>query len=164
MGGATLGITARSLNEQLGEYFGAPNNEGVLVEEVEKDKSGDKAGLKAGDVIVRVGKKTVTEVGDISKEIRKLEEGDKVEVEVLRKGTKKTLTVEITDVEEGPAHLRDMQRRIRVRPHGEVFEWNSDDDPEEAAEQFRMQLDKTHGGSAHLPVCDDLIGRSCPAL
>lgn len=143
LGGATLGVTAKTLNRQLGEYFGAPNNEGVLVEEVEKDKAGDKAGLKAGDVILRVGKRAITEVDDISKELRKAEEGDKLEVEVLRKGTRKTMTVEVTEPDERPMHFRDMKRGIRVAPRGDVFEWRSDIDDEEAAiEDFREELDK----------------------
>ncbi len=150
MGGATLGITARSLNEQLAAYFGAPNNEGVLVEEVEKGKAGDKAGLAAGDVIIRAGKRSVAEVDDISKELRKLDEGDKVEVEVIRKGTKKTVSVEVMEIEEGPEHLRNLERRIRVRPHGEVFEWNSDDDAEDDEGEFRIQRDKIRSVAPHI--------------
>ena len=142
MGGATLGVTARTLNEQLGKYFGAPNNEGVLVEEVEKGKAGDKAGIVAGDVIIRIGTRTVDKVDDISKELRKLDEGDKIQVEVLRKGSKKSLTVEMMEIEEGPAHLRELERRIRVRPHGEIFNWRSDDDDEEAGEKSRMEMDE----------------------
>lgn len=150
MGGAALGITARSLNEQLAAYFGAPNNEGVLVEEVEKGKAGDKAGLAAGDVIIRVGKRTVSEVDDISKELRKLEEGDKVEVEVIRKGTKKTVSVEILEIDEGPEHLRNLERRIRVRPHGEIFEWNSDDDTDDEEGEFKIQRDKIRSVAPHV--------------
>lgn len=143
LGGVTLGVTARTLNKQLGEYFGAPNNEGVLVEEVEKGKPGDKAGLKAGDVILRVGKRAITEVDDISKELRKAEDGDKVEVEVLRKGTRKTFIVEVTEPDEMPLHFRDMKRRIRVAPRGDILEWRSDIDDEDAAtEDFREDLDE----------------------
>jgi C-terminal processing protease CtpA/Prc len=92
-----LGMELLNLNEQLGEYFGAPNNEGVLVEEVKKGSAGEKAGFKAGDVIVRAGKRTVEEVDDITRELRKSDEGDTVEFEVLRKGARKILTAEIEE-------------------------------------------------------------------
>ncbi|MCU0452963.1 MAG: PDZ domain-containing protein [Bacteroidetes bacterium] len=138
--GATLGVTAKSLNKQLGEYFGAPNNEGVLVEEVEKDKAGDKAGIKAGDVIIRIGKRTVSEVDDISKELRKAEAGDKMEVEVLRKGVKKTLTVEVTESDEFP-HGRLERQYFRMHPGGAAMEWDGDEEGE-AVIKFRRELDR----------------------
>ncbi len=62
-----LGLQLLTLNEQLGEYFGAPNNEGVLVEEVETKSTAAEAGFKAGDIITRVGKKTVDEVEKVQK-------------------------------------------------------------------------------------------------
>lgn len=94
-GRSILGLKLITLNEQLGEYFSAPNNEGVLVEEVEKDSEAGKAGFKAGDVIVRIGKKTITDVNKVKREIQKYEDGEKVEFEILRKGVKKTLNVEL---------------------------------------------------------------------
>lgn len=96
-GRGLLGLSVISLNEQLAEYFGAPNKEGVLVEEVEKESPAEKAGLKAGDVLLRVGSRTVSDIDDLRKALRKHESGEKVEVEVLRKGSKKTMTVEIEE-------------------------------------------------------------------
>jgi membrane-associated protease RseP (regulator of RpoE activity) len=90
-----LGLRVMEMNEQLAEYFGAPDNDGVLVEEVSKSSPAAKAGFKAGDVILRVGKRPVDNMEDIRHELRKHDEGDKVEFEVLRKGTKNILSVEI---------------------------------------------------------------------
>ena len=111
-----------TLNEQLGEYFDAPNNEGVLVEEVEKESIGEKAGFKAGDVITRVGKKTVGEAEKIQRELQKYDEGDKVEIEVLRKGVKKLLSVE---VEEDQSFGRNLYFR---GPHIRMFQTKPFDD------------------------------------
>jgi predicted metalloprotease with PDZ domain len=93
VGQGTLGLEVMTLNEQLGSYFGAPDGEGVLVTSVEKDSPADKAGFKAGDVIIRVGRKTIEEVEEIHRALRKVKVGDKVEVEVVRKGDRKTLSV-----------------------------------------------------------------------
>ncbi|GJQ19799.1 MAG: hypothetical protein HBSIN02_01540 [Bacteroidia bacterium] len=86
-----LGMTVMTLNEQLARYFGAPNDEGVLVESVEKGSAAEKAGIAAGDVILRVGSRSVDEIEDLWRGLDKYEEGDTVEIEVLRKGSKKTL-------------------------------------------------------------------------
>ena len=86
VGNHLLGMQLLTLNEQLGEYFNAPNNEGVLVEEVEHESTAEKAGFKAGDIIIRVGKKTVDAVEKVQRELHKFDEGDKVDFEIMRKG------------------------------------------------------------------------------
>src|SRR5258708_18922588 len=50
-----LAIDAEDLNGQLGAFFGAPDGEGVLVREVNPSTPAEKAGLKAGDVITKIG-------------------------------------------------------------------------------------------------------------
>ncbi len=130
--GRILGMRLETLNEQLGEYFGAPGNEGVLVEEVEKGSTGDKAGFKAGDVITRVGKRSVDGVEGISKELRKHEEGDKLEVEVLRKGAKKVLAVEVGEDQSSEG----WDLMPRDGPRVNIFRT-----PEGAAEQFEFEKD-----------------------
>ncbi|MBI3586893.1 MAG: PDZ domain-containing protein [Ignavibacteriales bacterium] len=99
-GGTMYGLGLKALNEQLGEYFGVPEGKGVLVEEVEKNSTADKAGFKAGDVITQVGKKHVDEVWDITRALNAYDDGEKVDVEVFRKGSKKTLTLEVNEDED----------------------------------------------------------------
>lgn len=94
---STYGLTIRDLNSQLGEYFGVPEGKGVLVDEVEKESDAEKAGFKAGDVIVRVGSDSVEDVTDVQEALRDQKEGEKVDIEVLRKGSRKTLTLTASD-------------------------------------------------------------------
>lgn len=89
-----LGLTLGDLNRQLGEYFEAPNGKGVLVQEVEHTSAADKAGFKAGDVIIRAGKQDVESTEDITDALDGVKKGDKVEFGILRKGGQKTITVE----------------------------------------------------------------------
>ena len=58
------GIAVESLSPQLCEFFGVPQNKGVLVRSVEKGGPGAAAGLRAGDVIVRVNNETVHDIAD----------------------------------------------------------------------------------------------------
>src|SRR6266404_7801252 len=53
------GLMVENLTPQLGEFFGAKNGNGVLVRSVEKGSRADKAGLRAGAVITRVGDQPV---------------------------------------------------------------------------------------------------------
>jgi C-terminal processing protease CtpA/Prc len=129
-GGHILGLQLHTLNEQLGEYFGAPNNEGVLVEEVEHEGAAEKAGFKAGDIIISVGKKPVDAVEKVQKELRKYDEGDKVEFEVVRKSAKKTLSLEMEEVEDVPHNF------FFRKPHIRMFRTDPFDDAE-----MRLDMD-----------------------
>src|ERR1700690_3876741 len=48
------GLMVENLTPQLGEFFGAKSGNGVLVRSVERGSRAEKAGLHAGDVIVKV--------------------------------------------------------------------------------------------------------------
>ena len=63
-----LGIEAEALDGQLAEFFGV--KEGVLVRTVTSGSAADKAGIKAGDVIVRVDDVKVATPTDISNRLR----------------------------------------------------------------------------------------------
>jgi serine protease Do len=76
-----LGIEAEALDGQLGEFFGV--KEGVLVRTVNKGSAADKAGIRAGDVIVRVDDAKVATPADISAHLRGLR-GRSVSVVVVR--------------------------------------------------------------------------------
>jgi serine protease Do len=78
---AVLGIEAEGLDGQLAEFFGV--KEGVLVPAVMPGSAADKAGIKAGDVIVRVDDAKVATPADISNRLRSLR-GRAVSVVVVR--------------------------------------------------------------------------------
>jgi serine protease Do len=76
-----LGIEAEALDAQLAEFFGV--KEGVLVRAVTKGLAADRAGIKAGDVIVRVDDAKVATPADISAHLRDAR-GRSVSVVVVR--------------------------------------------------------------------------------
>lgn len=96
-GGNTQGMVLREINEQMAKYFGLADKPGVLVWEVEEGSAAEKAGVKAGDVITLVGKKKINEIRDVSRALGIYDEGEKAELEVLRKGSRQTLTMEVEE-------------------------------------------------------------------
>ncbi len=87
--GGRLGIGVQSLTDQLAEYFGAADG-GALVTTVREDSPAAVAGLRAGDVIVRVGEEQVESPGDVMREITRRDDGE-MEIRVLRDGSERTL-------------------------------------------------------------------------
>ena len=98
----TLGVESESLNSQLGEYFGA--KEGVLVRSVIKGSAAEKAGLKAGDVITKIGGHKVTRPSDISNALRSLSSTKAVPVTIVR--DRKELSVSVTIEEKSSETIR----------------------------------------------------------
>ena len=138
VGNHILGLQLLTLNEQLGEYFNAPNNEGVLVDEVEHESTAEKAGFKAGDIIIRVGKRTVDAAEKVQRELHKFDEGDKVEFEILRKGVKKTLSIEMEEDQVIPKNF------FFRKPHIRMFRMNpfNDEDMHFEMDKLRSSLDR----------------------
>lgn len=102
MGGQPrLGIQAEDLNGQLGTFFGAPDGEGILVRDVNPGSPAEKAGVKAGDVIISVNGERVRTVGDLRERlapkrgVKDKDQAQSVKLGVLRDKSEVSLTVEL---------------------------------------------------------------------
>jgi serine protease Do len=67
---ARSGLTVENITPQLGEFFGVKNGTGVLVRSVEKGSRAEKAGFRAGDVIVKVNSQPVHDTSDFTHAVR----------------------------------------------------------------------------------------------
>ena len=65
----TTGVHIQAIDPKLQNYFRLPTSEGVIITDVEKRSSGEKAGLKVGDVIMEVDGKKINSAKDISRVI-----------------------------------------------------------------------------------------------
>jgi len=92
-----LGVTIQEVNQELGNSFGLKSLRGALVSQVEKDSPAAKAGIKTGDVIVKVGDNDIARSTELSAQIAALKPGTKTEIQVIRDGTPKTLTATISE-------------------------------------------------------------------
>jgi membrane-associated protease RseP (regulator of RpoE activity) len=90
------GMMVENLTPQLAEFFGAKNGNGVLVRSVEKGSRADKAGLRAGDVIVRVGDQPVHDTSDFTHVLHSRSAGS-VNVSVIREKKEQTLTITLPE-------------------------------------------------------------------
>lgn len=70
---------------------------GFCIEEVQEFSPAEKAGLQAGDVVVKFDGEKVTTVNDINKSKGKHKAGDTVKIEVMREGKSKTLELKLAE-------------------------------------------------------------------
>ena len=80
----SMGMQLDSLNEQLGEFFGVKGGGGLLVRSVGKGSAAEKAGIKAGDVIVRIDNEKVANRTDLRRIMRSHQKGGKITVGIIR--------------------------------------------------------------------------------
>jgi serine protease Do len=106
-----LGIEAEAVNSQLAEFFGV--KKGVLVRSVGKDTAAEKAGIKAGDVIVKVDNVEVSAPSDISQRVRNQDAKNTFPVTLVR--NRQETTVSVT-VEEHGGGGRMRPQRIAAPP------------------------------------------------
>ena len=92
---SVVGIEAESLDSQLAEYFGV--KEGILVRSVVPGSSAEKAGLRAGDVIVKIDDSRVTNPREISASIRSTRSKKTVAVQVIRDKREVTLQLPVEE-------------------------------------------------------------------
>ncbi|HTZ46890.1 MAG TPA: PDZ domain-containing protein [Verrucomicrobiae bacterium] len=91
-----LGIDAEELNGEFGNYFGAPDGEGILVRGVFPDTPAAKAGLKVGDVIVSVNGEKIRSVGELrAKMTEPSQDKTTLKLGLIRNKAPLTLTVEL---------------------------------------------------------------------
>jgi S1-C subfamily serine protease len=104
---AAAGAELAEMNEGLSAYFGG-QREGALVIDVAEDTPAARAGLQAGDVIVRAGGQEVANPEDVRRALNRAEAGQ-VQLEVIRQGRRRELSLEWTGAE------RIIQREVRPR-------------------------------------------------
>jgi serine protease Do len=97
--GPRLGIEGHSLGAQLADYFGV--KQGVLVSSVQKGSAAERAGIRAGDVIVKVDEQLTAGHSDIRSALRGAAAASKrsVPVVVSREKREVTLTVAVEEPE-----------------------------------------------------------------
>ncbi len=93
-----LGIAIQELTKDLAESFGMKNTNGALVAGVEKNGPADKGGLEAGDVITKFDGKTIMASADLPRAVGASKPGKVAAVEILRKGSAKTLNIGVGEM------------------------------------------------------------------
>jgi serine protease Do len=93
---ARSGLTVENITTQLGEFFGVKSGNGVLVRSVEKGSRAEKAGFRAGDVIVKINDQMVHDTSDFTHGVRS-RNGNSVNVGVVRDKKEQNLNLTLPD-------------------------------------------------------------------
>jgi serine protease Do len=80
-----LGVKIMDINQELKDQKKLPNTKGVYAAEVLNNSAAEKAGIKDGDVLLKIGTKEVNSSAELLEEIGKSRPGEKITITVRTK-------------------------------------------------------------------------------
>lgn len=95
-----IGVRFQPLTADLAKSFGLESDKGALIATVEKDTPAEKAGLKAGDVIVEFDGKQVAEGSELPRYVAATPVDKKVRIVIYRDGTKQNISLVVGKMKE----------------------------------------------------------------
>jgi serine protease Do len=104
------GLMVENITPQLGDFFGVKNGNGVLVRSVEKGSRAEKAGIRAGDVIVKVNDQPVHDTSDFTHAV-KSRNGNSISVGVIREKKEQNLNLTLPESKESGELLEEEDSR-----------------------------------------------------
>jgi Do/DeqQ family serine protease len=90
-----IGVQGQDLTPELAKSFGLSNARGVVVSRVVADGPAARAGLKVEDIILKANGREITDFNQLRTVIGLLRVGEKVQLDILREGKPRTVTVAI---------------------------------------------------------------------
>ena len=95
-----LGVVIQEITKDLAESLGLAKPMGAAVSSVEKGGPADKAGIEAGDVILKFDGKTVNASADLPRLVGSTRPGTKSTVQVWRKGATRDISLTVGEAQE----------------------------------------------------------------
>ena len=90
---AVLGIVMQPIDDKIAEELKLSSRNGVYINEVSKSGAADKAGIKAGDVLVAIDSTKITSTASVQEAVSRFSPGDKAVVTVIRDGKEEKFEV-----------------------------------------------------------------------
>jgi serine protease Do len=96
---ARSGLMVENLTPQLADFFGAKQGKGILVRSVDKGSRADKAGFRAGDVIVRVNGESIDDTSDFTHALHNRQDNkdNTVSIGIIRDKKEQTVTLTLPE-------------------------------------------------------------------
>ncbi len=153
-----FGAQVENLTPQLRDFFGVKNGTGILVRSVDKGSPAEAGGLKAGDVIVRIGQEHINDSSDLRRLMRN--SSGNVSIGIVRDKREQNVTVKMperrqtgsawdrddfdmeTDTEALRQELKDLPK---VQEEQKIAMLKAQQEMQKAQEQWRKEFQAHQG-------------------
>jgi serine protease Do len=110
-----IGVQIQPVTGEIADSLGLKNARGALVAEPQSDSPAQKAGIKAGDVIVSVNGETVSDARNLARRISAMAPGTSVKLGIIRSGREDTLTLTLGELPKERQARADTEERTSPR-------------------------------------------------
>ncbi|WP_370551300.1 DegQ family serine endoprotease [Glaciimonas sp. PAMC28666] len=93
-----IGVQIGEVTKEVAESLGLPKAQGAQVERVETDGPAAKAGVQAGDIILKFNGAVIEKANDLPRIVGNIKPGTKGVLTVWRKGASRDITLTITEM------------------------------------------------------------------
>lgn len=142
---AYIGVNIAAMDQELAENAGMDNVQGVLINGLTENGAAVEAGLKAGDVILKVEDIEVNTVPALQEQIGKYRPGDEVELTIFRNSQPMLVEVELKD-REGSKKLRRAAPSLSASVFGADVEQMSSDELSKLDLDHGVRIKDIYGG------------------
>ncbi|HHS50196.1 MAG TPA: DegQ family serine endoprotease [candidate division Zixibacteria bacterium] len=101
-----VGINIQDLTPELADAMGIDRTDGVIITHVVSGQAGDKAGLKASDLVISIDGRPVKTSSELRNVIASNPPGTKISLEIIRDGRVRTIDIVLGDSPDAVAELK----------------------------------------------------------
>jgi serine protease Do len=109
-----IGVQIEPVTKELAESIGLGKAQGALINRIEPGAPADKAGLEAGDVILKIDGKQIEKSADLPRLVGNTKPGTKSTLTVFRRGATKEMSIVIAELE--PEKVAKRSSEIEEKP------------------------------------------------
>ena len=136
-----IGVQIDQVNKEVAESIGLGKAQGALVRAVEPGAPADKAGVEAGDIIVKFEGKVVDKSSDLPRMVGATKPGTRSALTVFRRGSYKDLTVTVAEIEaDKPARkANEPEERAKTPSTGQALGMSVSDLTEAQKKELKLK-------------------------
>ncbi len=160
-----IGVSIGPVDKDKAEAFGLTKAQGALVNEVVKGAPADKAGIEAGDIILKFEGKTVERSSDLPRIVTQIKPGTKATAQIWRKGATKDVSVVVEEMKEDDQPRtdrrgnrgKDKEPADKANRLGLIVAPLSEDDKKELKLKSGLKIEQNVGTSRGLQEGDVIL-------
>ena len=143
---AFLGVQIADITQEMKEKNKLPNLKGVYIAKVIDGGSSDKAGMKDGEVILKIGSKEVNSVASLQEEVGKRRPGDKLSITIRNKDNEEEIKELVLRNSEGETKLVSKTEILKNMALGATFSELTDKEKKELSLKNGVKIKSLNAG------------------
>ena len=134
-----IGVQIEQVSKEVAESIGLGKPQGAMVRAVESGAAAEKAGVEAGDIIVKFDGKTIDKSADLPRLVGRTKPGTRSSLTVFRRGVTKELSVIVAEFEDEKVVSKERETKPRVASSGQALGLTVSEVPEVLKKQLKIK-------------------------